>query len=209
MLLTALNFLGIAVFAASGALLGVRRRLDLFGIWVVAVLTGVGGGIVRDLFLGIHPPSSLEDWRPIAVASGASLLVFFAHPQFSALHRSVLILDAFGMGLFAATGALIALHHDASVLASVLVGITTAVGGGVLRDVLVNELPLLILQRDLYAVPAMAGAALVVLLHDLGAGDGLVLVAGTVLASGFRLVALRRRWRLPLAPDRPPRRAAR
>lgn len=205
MLLTALNFLGTAVFAASGALLGVRRRLDLFGIWVVAVLTGVGGGIVRDLFLGIHPPSSLEDWRWIAVASAAALVVFFLHPQFSALHRSVLILDAFGMGLFASTGALTALHHDASVLASVLVGITTAVGGGILRDVLVNELPLLILQRDLYAVPAMAGAAVVVLLHDLGLGDGLTLLIGTVLASGFRLAALRLHLRLPMAPDRLPR----
>lgn len=203
-LLSALNFLGIAVFAASGALLGVRRRLDLFGILVVAVLTGVGGGIVRDLFLGIHPPAALEDWRLIPTACAAAIIVFFLHPQFSALHRAVLILDAFGMGLFASTGALEALHYDASALASVLIGITTAVGGGVLRDVLVNELPLLILQRDLYAVPAMAGAAVVVLLHDIGVSDGVVLLVGTILASGFRLIALHWHWTLPLAPDRAP-----
>nr|WP_279672253.1 trimeric intracellular cation channel family protein [Flexivirga meconopsidis] len=201
-MLSVLNFAGIAVFAASGALLGVRRRLDLFGIWVVAVLTGVGGGVLRDVFLGIHPPTAIEDWRLIATASGAALVVFELHPQFSALRRSVLILDAFGMGLFATTGALTALHHHASGFAAVLVGITTAVGGGVLRDVLVNEVPLLVQQRDLYAVPAMAGATVLVLMVDTGISDGQSLIAGTVLASGFRLIALRLKWRLPLAPDR-------
>lgn len=202
MLLTVLNFAGIALFAASGALLGVRRRLDLFGIWIVAVLTGVGGGVVRDVFLGLHPPTAIQDWRLIATASLAALLVFRLHPQFSALRRSVLILDSFGMGLFASTGALTALHHGASGFAAVMIGITTAVGGGVLRDVLVNEVPLLVQERDLYAVPAMAGATIVVLLHLEHQADGLALVVGTLLASGFRLVALRLNWRLPLAADR-------
>nr|WP_246242133.1 TRIC cation channel family protein [Flexivirga aerilata] len=201
-MLSVLNFAGIAVFAASGALLGVRRRLDLFGIWVVAVLTGVGGGVVRDVFLGIHPPTAIEDWRLIATASGAALVVFEFHPQFSALRRSVLILDALGMGLFASTGALTALQHHASGFAAVLIGITTAVGGGVLRDVLVNEVPLLVQQRDLYAVPAMAGATVLVLMEHTGISDGQSLIFGTVLASGFRLIALRLDWRLPLAPDR-------
>ncbi|TWE09370.1 trimeric intracellular cation channel family protein [Rudaeicoccus suwonensis] len=202
MLLTILNVAGIAVFAASGALLGVRRRLDLFGIWVVAVLTGVGGGVMRDVFLGVNPPTALQDWRLIGMASLSAIAIFFFHPQFSALRRSVLILDALGMGLFASTGALTAVHHHTSGFAAVLIGITTAVGGGVLRDVLVNEVPLLVQQRDLYAVPAMTGATVVVLLQHGGAADGLTLIVGTLLASGLRLVAVRQRWRLPMAADR-------
>jgi uncharacterized membrane protein YeiH len=195
MLLEVLNYAGIAVFAASGALIGVRKRLDLFGVWTVAALTGVGGGVARDVLLGIHPPASFQGWENLTAA-----FVFVFHPQFGRLKNSVLVLDAFGMGLFAATGALTALHHDASPFASALIGITTALGGGVLRDILVNEVPLLIQERDLYAIPALTGAFATVLASTWGATDARSLVVGSVLASGFRLLALWQGWTVPVAP---------
>ncbi len=201
MLLSILNYVGITVFAASGALIGVRKRLDVFGVWTVAALTAVGGGVARDLLLGITPPASFQHWQNLAVATVAALVVFVLHPQFAMLRLSVVILDALGMGLFASTGALTALHHDASPLAATLVGITTAVGGGILRDILVNEVPLLIQERDLYAIPALAGSAATVAASWWGASDTRALVAGALLASGFRLLALWQDWRVPVAPE--------
>ncbi|MGV9747813.1 trimeric intracellular cation channel family protein [Rhodococcus zopfii] len=196
MLLKILELVGIVAFAMSGALVGVVKRLDLFGVCLVGVFTAVGGGIVRDLLLDIHPPTSLSSWRILGTALGASLLVFFLHRAVSKLTREILILDALGMGLFATTGATIALDAGARPLAAALIGATAAIGGGILRDVLVNEVPLL-LQRDLYAIPALLGAAVLVAAHELGLGQNLSLVLGTVLATGLRLLALWRGWSLP------------
>ncbi|OZD01075.1 hypothetical protein CH275_20205 [Rhodococcus sp. 06-235-1A] len=202
MLLDLLGYIGIAVFAASGALVGVHRRLDLFGVCVVGITTGIGGGIIRDLLLGIHPPTSLDTWPNITVGFFASLVVFVAHRQMGKVRRGVLVLDAFGMGLFASTGATIALAAGGSALSGALIGTTTAVAGGVIRDVLVNEVPLL-LHRDLYALPALLGATTVVLADAATLPENVGLIAGTVLATGLRLLALWRKWNLPLARNIP------
>lgn len=195
-LLKVLDLLGIAVFAASGALVGVSKRLDLFGVCVVGVFTGIGGGIVRDVLLGIHPPTSLGSWENLGTALFTSLLVFQLHHMVRRLRGVILVLDAVGMGVFASTGATIALDAGANPLAASLIGATAAIGGGMLRDVLVNEVPLL-LQRDLYAVPALLGAALVVITSDLGASRNLALVLGTMVASSLRLVAMWQGWSFP------------
>jgi uncharacterized membrane protein YeiH len=195
-LLYILELVGIAVFAASGALVGVTKRLDIFGVCVVGVFTALGGGIVRDVLLGIHPPTSLGSWPNLGTSFGMSLLVFFLHSTVGRLRREILVLDALGMGLFASTGAVIALDHGASPLASCLIGGTAAIGGGILRDVLVNEVPLL-LQRDFYAVPALLGSALVVVVSEWGSGTDVALVVGTVFASALRVLALWRNWGLP------------
>ncbi|MGA9871491.1 MAG: trimeric intracellular cation channel family protein [Rhodococcus sp. (in: high G+C Gram-positive bacteria)] len=198
MLVDVLGFVGIAAFAASGALIGVRKRLDLFGVCVVGITTGIGGGIIRDLLLGIHPPTSLDQWPNLAVALAASLIVFVAHPVIDRVWRGVLLFDAFGMGLFASTGAAIALASGGSSLSACLIGATTAVAGGVIRDVLVNEVPLL-LRRDLYAVPALLGSAVVAIVEGSGWPNNVGLVIGTVAATGLRVLALWRRWNLPIA----------
>lgn len=203
MLVDVLGFVGIAAFAASGALIGVRKRFDLFGVCVVGITTGIGGGIIRDLLLGIHPPTSLDEWPNLAVALTASLVTFLAHRVIDKLWRGVLVLDAFGMGLFATTGATIALGAGGSALAGALIGATTAVAGGVIRDMLVNEVPLL-LHRDLYAVPALLGSVTVVTVQATGLPDNVGLIVGTVLATGLRLIALWRRWNLPLARNLAP-----
>ncbi|QCQ90068.1 trimeric intracellular cation channel family protein [Rhodococcus sp. SGAir0479] len=196
MLLQILDLVGIAAFAASGALVGVSKRLDIFGVCVVGVFTGIGGGIVRDVLLGIHPPTSLTSWSLFGTAAATSVLVFFVHSALGRLRREILVLDAAGMGLFACTGAAIALDAGAGPLASALIGATTAIGGGILRDVLVNEVPLL-LQRDLYAIPALLGAALVVAGTSAGLPHDAVLLVGTAVATALRLVALWRHWSLP------------
>lgn len=201
MVLQILNYAGIAVFAASGALLGVRKDFDLWGIITVGALTGVGGGILRDLLLGITPPTSIENWRNIAAAIVASLVVFFFHPAFSELRRTILVLDAFGMGLFATVGASIAIDVHASMFAAVVVGTLTAVGGGILRDILANEVPLLLQPADFYAVPAMLGATIYVVGQDISdAPNWVFLLVGSIVATVFRLVGLLFHWRLPTAP---------
>ena len=176
---TVLDVVGVFVFALSGALVAVRRGLDLFGILVLAWVAGLGGGIIRDVFLGITPPVAVSDWRLLTAAVLAGLAVFLLHGTWQQVAQSnpdarwnrasfaVRILDAAGLGLFAVSGALVALGADAGPLAATLIGGITAIGGGLLRDVLARQVPE-VLQRELYAVPALAGSGLVVLLHHLG-----------------------------------------
>ncbi|GAA3032543.1 TRIC cation channel family protein [Gordonia defluvii] len=201
MLLTALNYLGIAAFAASGALIGVRKRLDVFGIWTLAVLTGLGGGVARDILLGVTPPVTFKGWENLTVATVSAAIVFFFHPQVGAVRRTVDVLDAFGVALFAATGALTAIHAGTSPIAAALIGVTTGLGGGILRDVLVNEVPLLIQSGEMVAIPALAGAALTVAVDGLGGGPDWALILGTAVAFGFRILVMWRGWTAPRAPD--------
>ncbi|GAC67200.1 trimeric intracellular cation channel family protein [Gordonia soli] len=203
MLLNSLNYIGVAVFAASGALVGVRKDLDLWGIVTVAALTGVGGGILRDVLLGSTPPAAVQNWVPVTITSVVALVVFFFHPAFTALRRTILILDAIGMGLFAATGASIAVAVHSSAFAAAVVGLLTAVGGGLLRDVLVREIPLLLQPSDLYAVPALIGSTIVAVgstYTDIA--EPVWLIVGAVSATGLRLAGLAAGWKLPPAPRR-------
>ncbi|RPA10243.1 trimeric intracellular cation channel family protein [Gordonia sp. OPL2] len=201
MLQEILNDVGIAVFAASGALLGVRKDFDLWGIVTVGALTGVGGGILRDVLLGVTPPSSIQNWPPIVIGAVTSVVVFFFHPTFAQLRRSVLLFDAIGMGVFATSGAAIAIDEHVSAFAATLVGLLTAVGGGILRDVITNDIPLLLQPADLYAVPALLGAGVVAVGGTYTAVPvWFWLVVGTIVATGLRLAGLVFKWRLPTAP---------
>ncbi|WP_236796138.1 trimeric intracellular cation channel family protein [Amycolatopsis sp. GM8] len=191
-----LSLAGIAAFAVSGALVGVRRRLDLLGVVVVGVATGTGGGVLRDLALNVSPPLAFTHWPSLVSAVAASLAVFVLHSRLSRLRPLELLFDAFGMGLFTATGAIYALDHAAGPLAAVLIGTVTAVGGGVVRDVLVTEIPI-VLRRELYAVSALAGAGVTVALDTLTGSVPAATVAGAVVAVVLRLVSLWRGWQLP------------
>lgn len=200
MLLDVLNFAGVAVFAASGAMVGVRKDFDMWGIVTVGVLTGVGGGVLRDVLLGINPPTSVEDYGNALTATIASLLVFAFHPAFTKLRKSILVLDAFGMGPFAATGASIAVDVGVSSFAATAVGLMTAIGGGVLRDVISNEIPLLLQPADLYAIPALIGATVVAVgSYHTPVPQWVWLTVGSILATGLRLLGLKFGWRLPTA----------
>ncbi len=192
------DLLGVAVFAASGASAAVAKRLDLFGVIFVGFAAALGGGILRDVVIGAVPPLAFADWRYAVTAAVASAAVFRLHPQFARLRRTVLVLDAAGLGLFTVAGTVKALEAGVPAVGSCVIGMITGIGGGVLRDLLTGEIPA-VLQRDIYAVAALGGAVLVAALVRLDAAGPLPLAAAALLITGVRLLALRRRWSAPVA----------
>jgi uncharacterized membrane protein YeiH len=197
-LLTVLQLIGVGVFAASGALAAVRARLDVFGVAVVGVTTALGGGVVRDVLLGVHPPAVFHNWPFLAVPAAVSLAVFRWHPQVARLRRAMLLADAVGLGLFVTSGTAAALAMGVPRYDAWLVGMTAGIGGGVMRDLLLREIPL-VLRREIYAVAALAGGVLVVLGDWLRWPAGPVAVIGSALVVMIRVVALWRRWNAPTA----------
>lgn len=187
---------GIAAFAASGALAAVRAQLDLFGVCVLGTLTALGGGVLRDVLLGVTPPVSLVYWPNPVVALVVSVLAFVAQPGLVKLRPAILVLDTVGMGVFATQGAAVALERGAGALAALVVGTLTAIGGGVLRDVLLNQVPE-VLRREVYALAALLGAAVVVVGDALGLPPGPVVIVGAGLAIALRAVAVLRGWNFP------------
>ncbi|MEY3805319.1 MAG: hypothetical protein RIR69_131, partial [Actinomycetota bacterium] len=149
-LLIVLDIVGIAVFAVSGALAAVDKKLDLFGVIFLAVATGIGGGFIRDALLGATPAAGLTDWRYVATPAIAGLVVFYIHPTVSRWSRLFLLADAAGLGLFAVAGTQKAIEFGVGPVGSSAIGILTAIGGGMIRDVLVREIPA-VLHREIYA----------------------------------------------------------
>ncbi|TYK45325.1 trimeric intracellular cation channel family protein [Actinomadura decatromicini] len=195
---SALDLAGIFVFAVSGALAAVRQRLDVVGMVVLAEITALGGGIVRDLIIGAVPPAAFTDLGYVLVPLAASALVFFWHPQVTRLFPAVLLFDAAGLGLFCTTGTLKALDHGLSPVHAVLLGVVTAVGGGVLRDVLAGHIPSVLYDRQLYALPALLGAAAVAAADAADLHGGAVTAGAAVTAFALRVLAMRYGWRAPL-----------
>jgi uncharacterized membrane protein YeiH len=185
-----LDLLGVFAFGLSGGLVGVRKRLDLFGVLVLAGATALGGGILRDLLIGAIPPVGISDWRLVAAALTAGLVTFVYHPGVERLARLVKVLDAVGLAVFAVGGALIALAMPGiPPLAAIIVGTLTAVGGGVLRDVLAGQVPE-VLRRELYALPALLGATIVVVAYEVGFISPFVVWGAAALVFGIRIVAV-------------------
>ncbi|GAA2862270.1 hypothetical protein GCM10010517_21150 [Streptosporangium fragile] len=193
-----LDLVGIFVFALSGALVGVRRRLDVVGMAVLAEMTALGGGILRDLILNVRP-AAFSSVGYVLVPVAATVIVFFWHPQVERVMPAVNVLDAAGLGLFCAVGTEKALDYGLSPLHAALLGVTTAVGGGILRDVLSGQIPALLYDRQLYAVPAMLGSAVMAALYTLDLHGWPATLSAAVLAFGLRVAAVRLRLRAPLA----------
>ncbi len=193
---------GVAVFAASGGSAAVVKRLDLFGVVFVGFVAALGGGILRDLVIDEVPPLAFADWRYPVTAAVASAAVFWLHPQLTRLRRTVLVLDAAGLGLFTVTGTLKALDAGVPAVGACVIGMLTAIGGGVGRDLLTGEIPV-VLRREIYAIAALGGAVGVVALARLDAAGPLPLLAAATLTFAVRLVALRRRWAAPQADPAP------
>ena len=193
-----LDLAGIFVFALSGALMGVRKRLDVVGMAVIAEMTALGGGVVRDLILNV-PPAAFESLGYVLVPLAATAVVFYWHPHVARVMPAILVLDAAGLGLFCAVGTEKALEYGLSPLHAALLGVTTAVGGGMLRDVLSGEIPTLLYDRQLYAVPAMVGSALMAVLSTSGLHGWPATLAAALLAFVLRIAAMRFNWRAPLA----------
>ncbi|WP_274562212.1 trimeric intracellular cation channel family protein [Streptomyces spiramyceticus] len=199
----ALDLAGIFVFAISGALLAVRKNFDVFGIAVLAEVTALGGGLLRDLIIGAVPPAAFTDLGYFTTPLVAAALVFFLHPEVERIQGSVNTFDAAGLGLFCVTGTTKAYDHGLGLTASAALGLATAVGGGVLRDVLANEVPsLLRWDRDLYAVPAMVGATMVAVCIRFDVLNAATSGVAVVTAFVLRLLAMHYHWRAPRAWNR-------
>jgi len=199
----ALDIVGIFVFAISGALLAVRKNFDVFGIAVLAEVTALGGGIFRDVMIGAVPPAAFTDLGYFVTPLIAAGLVFFLHPHVERIQAGVNVFDAAGLGLFCVSGTIKAYEYGLGLTSSAALGLATAVGGGVLRDVLANEVPsLLRWDRDLYAVPAIVGAVMVVLCIRFEALNAYTSGAAAITAFVLRLFAMRFHWRAPRAYNR-------
>ena len=195
-----LDLAGIFVFALSGALLAVRVRFDIVGVVVLAVVTGIGGGIIRDVLIGDIPPASFRDWRYFLVPAVAALLVFRFHPGLLRIERYVNWFDAAGLGLFCATGASKSLLFGLEPVPAALMGVVTGVGGGVLRDLLAGRTPV-VLHADLYVVPALVGATIVVVAYESGWYPPWLPLAAAGVCFGLRLLAIQFHWRAPRADE--------
>jgi uncharacterized membrane protein YeiH len=189
---------GAFVFALSGGMTGVKHRLDIFGVLVLSFAAANAGGIARDAMIGATPVAALSDWRYVAVSLAAGLLTFYCYAFIDRLSGSVLIFDAAGLALFAVTGATKALAYHLDPVAAALLGMLTGIGGGMMRDILITEIPV-VLRADFYAVAALAGAAVVVIGQTLHLSSSAAMATGALLCFGLRFMAIRYGWRLPVA----------
>jgi uncharacterized membrane protein YeiH len=193
-----LNLIGTFVFGVSGGILAVRKQMDVFRILVLSVVAALGGGMMRDVLLGHTPPATLNDWRYIAVAASAGVLVFVDHGRVGRWHSLIVSFDAAGLGLFTVTGTVAALSAGLGSIASALLGMLTGIGGGVLRDVLAGEVPF-VLRKEIYALASLLGALIVIAAnhtHLLGTTTNVVAALATF---AFRMVSVRRGWNIPTA----------
>ena len=186
------------MFAISGAVAAVNRRLDLFGILVLSFVAGNFGGITRDVLIGATPPAALSDDWYLVVSLVAGLITYFSYAGVDRLRSPMLWFDAVGLAFFPVVGAEKALNFGLNPVMSALLGMLTGVGGGMMRDVLVNEVPQ-VLRSDLYAVAALAGASIVVGGHLAGVSYRISALVGGVLCFGLRFMAIRHAWHLPTA----------
>ncbi|MGH8283100.1 MAG: trimeric intracellular cation channel family protein [Gammaproteobacteria bacterium] len=197
-LLLILDLGGTFVFAISGAVAAVRHRLDIFGIMVLAFAAGNAGGMTRDLLIGAVPPAAIANWNYLGVSVLAGFITFFWYPIINRLKNPVLWFDAVGLAFFAVAGAEKALVYGLNPVMAALLGMLTGIGGGMLRDVLVNQIPT-VLRADLYALAALAGAAVVVVGYMLHIQPVATTIAGGVLCFALRFMAIQYGWHLPTA----------
>jgi uncharacterized membrane protein YeiH len=195
-LFTVLDLAGTFAFALSGAVAARERGLDWFGIGVIAFTVACGGGVLRDLCIGAIPPAGLADWRYLAAAVLAAVIAAASRGIVRRLAHPVTLFDTLGLGLFAVTGAQKALLFGTNAEVAVLMGMVTAVGGGVARDVLLNRVPV-ILQREIYASAALVGAAVATFGDALGLASPALTWCAVAACFALRMASLRYRWNLP------------
>ena len=197
-----LDAVGTVAFAISGASLGVRRHMDLFGVLVLATVTATAGGVMRDVLVGEIPPLAIADWKPVTVAVVAGLLTFYFKPIVRAFRSPVLVFDAAGLAVFAVVGTQKALERDIPFGSAVLLGIVSAIGGGLVRDLMTAQVPT-VLRAEIYAVVALAASLIIATGDALQVSPRIVVPVALVSAFLLRLVAIRRTWNLPKSRPAP------
>ena len=193
-----LDLAGTFVFALSGAVAGVKHRLDIFGVLVLSFAAANTGGITRDVLIGAIPPGAISDWHYVGVSLVAGLITFGFSSAIMRQWNPVLLFDAAGLAFFAVSGAHKALVYGLNPVMATLLGMLTGIGGGMARDVLLAEIPT-VLRADLYAVAALVGAAIVVIANMLQLPSGVAALVGAALCFGLRVLAIRNSWQLPVA----------
>ena len=193
---TILDLTGTFAFALSGAVAARQKRLDLFGILAIAYIVACGGGVLRDVSIGALPPAGISDWRYLAVAALAAALVIVAQSLVRRMDNPVQLFDALGLGFFAVFGAHKALVYGHNAQVAIILGMTTAVGGGVMRDILLNRTPM-IMHKEIYASAALVAAIIQVMGEHFGWPAGWVPWAGIAVCLSLRLLSLRYHWNLP------------
>ncbi|KQX95342.1 hypothetical protein ASD22_15970 [Rhodanobacter sp. Root480] len=196
LLFNVVDLAGTFAFAISGATAARRCQLDLFGILAIAYITACGGGIARDVMIGAIPPAGLSDWRYLLTAVIAALFTIAAYPWVERLTYPVRLFDAMGLGLFAVYGAHKALLFGHNAEVAVLLGMVTAIGGGMARDVLLTRVSI-VLQKEIYALAALAGAAMTVIGERLGWPPVWATWLPILLCFSLRFLSLHRHWNLP------------
>lgn len=201
-----LELVGIAAFAISGAMLAVRKDFDLVGIVLLAGVTALGGGVLRDVLIGVTPPAAFEHLDYLTVAGSVGVATAFVHPALDRIERSILVFDAIGLAVFTVNGTLLAREAGLSTIPAAMLGVTTGVGGGLIRDVIARDVPLLV-RRDseIYAIPSAVGALVVAAAHTHDAYSPAVGIAAAVLVLGLRAAAVAAGWHAPGAWRRNPR----
>lgn len=202
LLLVILDLSGTFVFAVNGALTAIRAtRLDIVGVVTLGMLTGLGGGTIRDVLLDALPPATFVDWRYLLTATLGGLLAFVLSRRLERLGRPIVVLDAIGLSVFAVIGASKAVALDFGIAQAVIVGVITAVGGGTLRDLMILRVPT-VLRTELYAIPALVAAALTVALIDLGVYSLWTALAAAAVCFLIRILGLRYDVHAPEPPHR-------
>lgn len=197
-LVLTLDVIGTFVFALSGAAAGIKAKLDMFGVLVLSFAAASSGGIMRDLLIGSVPPAAIQEWWYVGISLAAGLTMFYWHPKFHRLRTMILVFDAAGLAVFAVAGTQKALAFEIGPVQAALLGMLSGIGGGVVRDLLVNEIPT-VLRPELYAIAALAGAFIAVGGHVLQLYPAVATIGGAALCFTIRMIAIRRGWRLPTA----------
>lgn len=192
-----LDIVGNVVFALSGATLGAQRGLDLFGVLVLAFITAVSGGIMRDVLIGVVPPNAIASWHALALSVTSGLLAIRFRALIGRLQLPVQVFDAAGLGMFAVSGTQQALTHGLTPLMAAVLGMISGIGGGMVRDILTARIPI-VLTSEIYAVAALAGAAIVATGELAGLSAATTVLPGIGLCFFLRMMAIYRGWALPL-----------
>ena len=201
-LLYALDLFGTMAFAVTGAFKAIEHKSDIVGIIILATMTGVAGGTLRDVMMGQFPPHSLSDPWYVVITASTGTVIFFLYPKIQKHWNLFLKFDALGLGVFTIIGATFAYHvFGLNFLAIALAGMLTAVGGGILRDVFVNEIPI-VFVKELYASASFVGILFFYIILTLGAEFYIATIIGMTVTTMLRLVAMHYNWNLPRVKEK-------
>lgn len=191
-----LDLIGTAVFAISGALAGMHRRLDPFGVFIIGITTAIGGGTLRDILIGRTPVGWMQDMNYLFVIIAAIFITFILRQRLHYLRKTFFLFDTVGLGLFTITGVELGLQAGLHPIVCIMLGTMSASFGGVLRDVLCNEVPI-IFQKEIYALASVAGGTVFILLLSTGLTQNIIYVLTSLLVMVIRILAVRYNWSLP------------